>query len=324
MPIELEKDVPRPKSINWSTRVAIFVSYRRVGQKAYPVARHFRIARSTTGLIVKEFVESGFSVRPRAELSVQLLARAQELHLEELAVALQEPRSISLPEPADWMRTGLEGQLALSDGLELEVPGGVPFARDEALDWHLRETAAEGVVSETNRASLDYRRRCLRLWRDIAADIEEACRLPVQAYRQREAHEDPAIFDGLIDELYRLVFVAPATRGRDPAGHLHWDSSDATQLRCNSHIVAGGQETDHRAIQDGVTRWLTTREAGYEERSRELVRLHDDLRFLQPILREALEKVTDDEVRSGICPACPYPEANADIPGPPPKPTRRR
>lgn len=316
--------MPRPRSIDWSTRVAIFVSYRRVGQKAYPVARHFRIARSTTGLIVKEFVESGFSVRPRAELSAQLLARAQELHLEELAVALHEPRSISLPEPADWMRTGLEGQLALSDSPELEVAGVVPFARDEALDWHLRETAAEGVIRQTNQASLDYRRRCLRLWRDIAADIEEACRLPVQAYVGREAQDGPAVFDGLIDELYRLVFVAPATRGRDPAGDLRWDSADTTQLRCNSHIVAAGHAADYRSIQDGVARWLKTREAGYEERSRELVRLHQDLRFLQPILNEALEKVTDDEMRSGICPACPYPEANADIPGPPLKPNRRR
>ena len=316
--------MPRPRSIDWSTRVAMFVSYRRVGQKAYPVARNFGIARSTTGLIIKEFVESGFAVRPRAVLSAQLLARAQELHLEELAVALREPRSISLPEPADWLRAGLEGQLALSDSPELAVPGGVPFARDDALDWHLRETAAEGVVRETNTASLDYRRRCFRLWRDIAADVEEACRFPVQAYLRREAHEDPAIFDGLIDELYRLVFATPTARGRDPAGDLHWDSSDATQLRCNSHIVAVGQAAVYRAIQNGVTRWLKTREAGYEERSRELVRLHHDLRFLQPILHEALEQVSADELRSGICPACPYPEANANIPGPAPKTTQRR
>lgn len=314
----------RPRSIEWKKRVAVFVSYRRVGQKAYPVAQHFGIARSTTGLIIKEFLEAGFSDRPRAELSVQFLGRAQELHLEELTEVLRRPRSINLPQPRDWSRTGLEGEVALSDSPELEVPSEVASAGDEALDWHLRETPAEDVVRQKDQASLDYRRRCLLLWRDIAAEIGEACRLPVQAFPGKQPPEGPAIFDGLVDELYRLVFAAPAARGRDPAGDLHWDPSGTTQLSCNSRIVAVGQAADYRAIQDGVTRWLKTREAGYEERSRELVRLHHDLHFLQPILHEALEKVTDDEVRSGICPACPYPEANATIPGPAPKTTRRR
>ena len=316
--------MPRPRSIEWSTRVAIFVSYRRVGRKAYPVAQHFGIARSTTALIIKEFEEAGFSKGPRAELSEPLLARAQELHITELTEALREPRTIDLPRPRDWLRTGLEGDVALSDSPELEVPSEVASATDESLDWHLRETTGEDVVRQTNQASLDYRRRCLLLWRDLAAEIGEACRLPVQAFPGKQPPEGPAIFDGLIDELYRLVFALPATAGRDPAGNLHWDSSDTTQLRCNSRIVAVGQAADYRSIQDGVTRWLKTREAGFEECSRELVRLHHDLHFLQPILHEALEKVTDDEVRSGICPACPYPEANATIPGPPPKTTRRR
>ena len=47
----------------------------------------------------------------------------------------------------------------------------------------------------------------------------------------------------------------------------------------------------------------------HERRFVEVDRLRRDLRLMQGIVVRALGSVTEDEKRSGICPACPYREA---------------
>lgn len=76
--------MPRPKSITWEKRVAVFLDYRRSGGKVNPVANRYNIARSTVRVIVNEFTDMGFSQRPRAKVSEDLLRDMQNQHLDGL------------------------------------------------------------------------------------------------------------------------------------------------------------------------------------------------------------------------------------------------
>ena len=48
-------------------------------------------------------------------------------------------------------------------------------------------------------------------------------------------------------------------------------------------------------------------------RHAEVDRLRQDMGLIQEVLYKEKETITEDEVRRGICPACPYPEASLDL-----------
>ena len=107
--------MPRPRSIKWETRLAIFLDYRR-RRKVYPIAKRYGIARSTVSAIVNEFKEMGFAVAPRPSLSSTILAQAQEHHLREVLDGLGAPRTIELTNPVDNVR----GRMEPGDALAVE------------------------------------------------------------------------------------------------------------------------------------------------------------------------------------------------------------
>ena len=49
----------------------------------------------------------------------------------------------------------------------------------------------------------------------------------------------------------------------------------------------------------------------YSLRLAELTRLDHDLQYVKEIIEEVMRKEDLEEVSRGVCPACPYPEAQA-------------
>ena len=158
--------MPRPKSILWEKRVQVFLAYRQSGGKVNPVANRYGTARSTVSVIVKEFVDMGFSEEPRAKVSTELLNEMQRQHIASL---LELPRSgvgrVRLG-PGDDNEAGR--QEAIADPLPIQ----------EESRWHLKGTKAERVIEEATSGIRDYLRRESVAWQGLRLALEEACHLP--------------------------------------------------------------------------------------------------------------------------------------------------
>ena len=68
-----------------------------------------------------------------------------------------------------------------------------------------------------------------------------------------------------------------------------------------------------RKIKEGVTAFLADGFKKHQKRFFEVSRLRRDMLLMQGIVNKTLESVTDEEIRLGICPTCPYPEAKVEI-----------
>ena len=132
--------MPRPKTITWDKRVAVFLDYRRSGKKVNPVANRYGIARSTVTVIVKEFLAMGFSEVPRAKVSKDLLEEMQEQHIAGLVGLDRKGVGRMYLGPGTGNEVGR--QEAMADPLPI---------RDEAR-WHLKGTKAGHVIEEATNA----------------------------------------------------------------------------------------------------------------------------------------------------------------------------
>ena len=302
--------MPRPPSIPWEKRIAIFLDYRR-RRKVYPTAQLHGVARATVSRIVNEFIEMGFAVAPRPNLSPTILALAQEQHLREVLEELPKSRAPRLPHPRDNVRAGLRPDDALREEARTRVEARDPLPLEETLAWHLKGSAAERTINEMKRGIQDYDLRCLELWRGIRTALEETTRLSVRHYRsQKERQREFSIFDVLVELLYKQLFV-----GQPPRDWPDWDDPAEDQpapLRADGIEVAFGRPVERQAVKQAITLFLKTQFKGYQRHAVELTQLHHDLQYVEKIVQEVLARVTPEDVKAGVCPACPFPEARQE------------
>ena len=293
--------MPRPKSIAWDIRVAVFLDYRRRGKKVNPVANRFNIARSTVRVIVKEFEDVGFSAQPRARVSEELLIELQETHLTNVC---RFPRlGVGHLELGPGTSNEEASQKALSDPLPVQ----------ESSLWHLKGTKAEHVIQGARNAVSDYLQRESEAWRDLQSALETVCGL-----KERETTTDQDqgshLFPALKHRLRNAFFERSFEAQRPPLSWLVWDlqPGDSNVLRLLGEPIGKGSSEDHQHIKEGVESFLTNDFRDHQRRALELHHLRQDMGLMEEIVGDSLDSVSEDELRRGICPACPYPEAMLD------------
>jgi hypothetical protein len=294
--------VPRPKSIPWEKRLTVFLDYRRSRQKVNPVANRHVIARSTVRAIVKEFDDMGFSARPRAKVSEALLKEMQEQHLSGLG---------------DFTGMGV-GQLNLGPGTDNEegrqAALDAPLPVSEESLWHLRGTRAEQVIREARGAVRDFLGRESEAWQALRLALEEACKMPEREGaigEDPESHVLPALKRRLRNAFFEGAFLAEPP----PPSWLQWEPApdDPRVLRLQGDAVGIGSAEDHQRCKEGVTTFLANSFRQHQRRFLEVEQLRRDMMLMQGIVGKAVGAVSEDDIRRGICPACPYPEASPEL-----------
>ncbi|HEU0022826.1 MAG TPA: hypothetical protein VFR55_14315 [Dehalococcoidia bacterium] len=290
----------RPKTIPWQKRVLVFLAHRQNGGKVYPIARKYRVARSTVNVIVNEFEEFGFSDGPRARLSTDLLRQMQEQHLS---------RMVSHPAVGSWtLGPGTENETGRQDAFSN------PLHIDEDFAWHIKGTSSEQVILEAIEAVRDYLTRESDAWRQLRSDLEERCGLPERGDDTINDPE-PHLLQALRRQLRNVIFDRSFQGDPPPPGWLEWDTSpnNPTVLRLRRESVAVGDSETHRRVQQGIAEFVTNNFRDHQRRFIEIERLRQDLGIMQGILSRSLDSIDQEVIRRGICPSCPYPEAMLDL-----------
>lgn len=303
--------MPRTIKTTWETRIRAFRLYRINGGKIYPVAKELDLARSTIARVINDFLESGFSKAPRANISVHLLTGAQELHMDEVIRSLRKPLlRIAPPEQKTRSERGDMGNESVNtDSSRLE---GISVDRNYI--WHLRGTQAEGSIEELGNAFREYDDLCMGLWQDLATELEGLSKLKlVRIENWQENDEEPVMFDSLVDVLYRNILVSNWGEIKKVESEINWRSNAGSNyLWGNNMWVAIGEESEHHTVRRAVAQLVSKTFPELEARVLQLRLFHEDLKYLGEVLCQVFIEVTDNEIRSGICPACPYPEASAE------------
>ena len=293
--------MPRPKSIPWERRVQVFLAYRQSGGKVNPVANRYGIARSTVSIIVREFQKLGFADEPRARVSAELLNEMQQQHIVGL---------VELP------RMGVS-RLNLGPGNDNEAGRqeaiADPLPVQEESRWHLRGTKAERVIEEATNANLDYLKRESEAWQSLRLVLEEACHLKEgdgSIRQDPKPHLLPALKRRLRDAFFDGEFLAEPP----PPNWLVWDLEphEPQVLRLRGEPIGSGSPEDHQQIKEGVAAFLDPAFQKHQMRFSEVERLRQDMELIDGILDKEVQAISGDDVRRGICPRCPYPEASLE------------
>ena len=292
----------RPKSIQPEKRLTVFLSYRRCGGKINPVAKDFGFSRATVRAIVKEFLKMGFSERPRAAVSTALLVEMQEQHL---AILVQLP----------GMGVGpLNLELSTdNDNKNPQSKSEILPVSEESL-WHLRGTAAEQVIQETRTAFRDFLDSETEAWRSLSHTLEEECQL-LEGHSNNANDAKPRLLPALKQRLHDAFLNEEFLVNPPPQSWLQWDldPGDSRTLRLNGRPVGTGVPEDHQKIRVGVSAFLRDNFQEHQKRFYELERLRRDMILLGGIVEKTLGAITEEEIRRGVCPACPYPELLLDL-----------
>lgn len=309
--------LPRPRTIPPNTRLQIYLVYRQ-RQKIYPVAKQFGISRSAVTWIINEFLREGFSPAPRTSLSPELLRQVQELHLADVirefgefnvGGALRRPEArmgLSVAAALEWDKN--EGSQDIGD-----------HQLSPAVRGHLKGTEASHTIDEGLGAITHYKQKCLSLWHEVRSWLEESTVLPVQVGTGDDA---PAIYPQLVDLLYDIQFMTGSRGDAMRGDNLKWIPGGAEVSALSLQVAPGGELTqvaygstdDHTTVEKAVETFLNSSAGSMAEQGRELLGAYDDLLYLDPILKEALARVSTEDIRQRVCPACPYPELLLDNP----------
>jgi hypothetical protein len=308
--------MPRPKSITWETRVAVFLSYRQNGGKVNPVANRFGIARSTVNVIVKEFVDLGFTDRPRASVSTQFLQQMQEQHIQRVLYPSGEPQGPDAG-PGHLVAAALNHlnvNPANDEETALKLAEDDPLFVPEELEWHLKDTAAQRVIQEARNAARDFHLRDHAAWRDLRLALEAACGLSEGADYPSGQDREPHLIKALKNQLRNSFFDRPFKFQAPTPDWLEWDvyPEDPLVLRLKRQIVAVGGLEEHQRVKDGVAGFLTNSYREFQRRFVEVERLRSDLGLFQQVLTTTVASVSEEDIRRRICPACPYPETQQE------------
>ena len=300
--------MPRQQTIKWDRRLQIFLDYR-VSGKVYPVANKHGVARSTVKTIVEEFLESGFSPKPRVSLSVSTLTQIQNRHFEEVISILDKGKKISPPKPGLIKAKPGSGDRLIED---TDIKGAEygPYRLDGVVLWHLKGTNAESVIQEVVRAVEDYKLACQKLWIRISTILSEKSGLPVRPWREPGLRgDDPHIFHELVDDVYEELFSATEGVAKPRPGWPNWhDALDKEVLRSSGTDMAVGEPGELERVRQAVEYFSQKEFDSHARQAKDLTLSHGDLLFLEPVLTEALRNTDEADVHRSICPSCPYPE----------------
>lgn len=300
-----------PRTVLDPARIDIFLEYRRESRKVYPVANHYKVARSTVSLIVKEFLKAGFSDRPRLDLPLRLLKEAQGSHQLELSGELKKKPSISIAEPGGNPRGGLS---------ELEAIGGDPVqalrARrtidlDSRLRWHLKGTDVETTLEEVGNAITRYNEQCFGFWQMIKEDLEKPPGYKTLLPGAKLADDAKGhLYPTLIDAVSRKFCSLPTRKeSLDPDWPLLTPQKGSNgELGLVNSPMAWVSPEDNK-LPDHVLTTVRAHAEVYLSQGNTLVATHGDLRYVLSYAQRLLGEVTDEQVQQGVCPECPYPES---------------
>jgi hypothetical protein len=291
--------VPRPRSIPQHKRVSVFLAYRLGGGKVLPVAKSFGIARSTVTSIVKEFKDLGFSEKPRAKLSMDFLVDMQDEHVR----AITAHREVGPPA----LGSGTGNEKGRQDAMANPLPV------DPDFHWHVKGTRAEQVISDETAAIHDYLSRESDTYRDLRQTLEGLCGLKERDSSpgdDPEPHLLPALAGRLHSAFFELAFqsVPPSENWLD------WDTvhDQPRSLRLHREVVAVGTPEDHHRTKRGGGEFLVKSFQVFQRRFSELNRLRSDLQLAYEIVAKVCRSIEESDIRRGMCPGCPYPEAMID------------
>lgn len=289
--------------------------------------KHYREGRLDPYLAylgAKSGIGLGCSCRPPSTPAEYLQGKAQDRHIEEVLEQLHKLRPLHLFSPGDSIlrQDGLgimTYQAALSQDAEERLGVAQSIHLSEEIAGHLKGTKAKEVLDAAVQEVTPYNRRRLALWQSIRTSLEKECGLPVRflPFPFLGAAAPPCLHANLVDTVYQMLFeFAAGAKGLQP--DQSWWLPIATPhgppyLAFRLAAAAIGIPFDSTLvpqIQDGVARCVKDIFAQHESEARELERLrHDRLRHLVGVVAEAFQGIQEEEVRRGVCPACPYPES---------------
>ena len=254
---------------------------------------------------------------------IQFLRReAQDRHIQEVLRELQKlrPRLLSPRDivPREDGLGILTHQAALSQDAEQDLSVAQFINLSEEAAQHLKGTKAKDVLDAALQEITPYYRRCLGLWRSIRTSLAHECDLPVRwlPWPFQGPLASPFLHALLVDTVYLMLFeFTHGARGLQP--DQSWWSQSASPdglptLLFRQSAAAIGIPADSSLVQhtqDGVARCVKDTFAKHEGEARELERLHHPLVYIAGTVQDQFQNLQAEEVRRGICPVCPYPEA---------------
>ena len=294
--------MPRRIRLSWHQKVGIFRTYRVLGGKGYPTAQRHGVARSTVRAVIEEFTHAGFTSAPRLQLSPDTLAKLQEKHVAEV-VDIGEHPALSIAPPEDYPSRRQQRKERASSEPPMPV----------SLQWHLKGTPVEGLLGEAEGAISEYIRLTVDLWRSVREALEQHCKM--------EAVEDDQIGEDWDGSRMSTILADVAYRGLLETSFALTEQWKEDSMRGASGVPSprtfkrGGRriaivfDVDLDEFIDRIRVYERKDVPAFKQRAADLIPIYKDLRYLQPIAWDALRGVSLDDIRTGLCPSCPYPEA---------------
>jgi hypothetical protein len=188
------------------------------------------------------------------------------------------------------------------------------------LRWHLRGTEAEALLANLKTANESYIDACKRLWEDLRTAIEEACneeaaargvRIPhIRVLVYKQASRVPSAEAFIAHDLVTMVYhymLGGVTKEQLDLNAWQTAGDGSGTIKSGATTVGFGAET-LELVGAGVAKLIAEHTSPYQRGARELDRMRRDLQYLAGIANEAIGRLSDQDIRCGICPECPYPE----------------
>ncbi|MCH8064013.1 MAG: hypothetical protein IH861_16090, partial [Chloroflexi bacterium] len=217
------------------------------------------------------------------------------------------------PEQMEWSEQAID-QYAPEQS-EASQPEKSPANQD--LLWHLRNTTFEDSIRQMESALRDYDQRCRALWINFARRLEDHAKtrlIKIEEW-QNEQNEgmQPALFDSLVDVIYRRALDKIDEYGSRPIKGINWRSdSDSKVLWANGIRAAVGDSSVHEHVQHAVKLLEDGSTKELDSEAFQVRLLYEDLEYLKRVILQDLAEISEADLKKGICPRCPYPEVAAD------------
>lgn len=162
----------------------------------------------------------------------------------------------------------------------------------------------------------DHEKRCRALWLNFASRLEDDAEIRLIRIEewQKEQTEgmQPALFDSLVDVIYKRALDKNDEYGSRQTKEINWRSDpDSKVLRANGIRAAVGDSSVHENVQRAVNLLEDGSTKELDSEAFQVRLLYEDLEYLKRVILQDMAEISEDELKKGICPRCPYPEVAA-------------
>lgn len=191
----------------------------------------------------------------------------------------------------------------------------------------MRGTGAESILGHVRQALHQFDLQCQGLWSALSTEVEGACntkqegndrvgtgemhsKIRVAAYRQQDNPmevREPYITCNLVNLVYESLFDSGLEGDRRP--EIWRPSSGEPDIFMAGPIAVAVGEGIHETVRRGISGLLIEGLDSCRARALALEGMFLDLGYLSTVVGQVLSETTEVQVRKGICPKCPYPEA---------------